>query len=235
MSPSQKTGDEIPKSTNPIAILSAAGRRFTAERTPTETPTMIQIVAAPSIRSNVRGARSRTSLEHGDAGAVRVAEPGPAVLVTREEVLHEDRVLLVPRLVESQPITDQRQVLRRRRLSGEPQCRIAGRHAGRRPRTSIISTMRTTTVAQRSRRTMYRSIQNEKVDESGALRGPAFRGECLLSTYDFTATCASDVNPVDWSKSHLVTLGPRIVTVFAPHVRDPRHDVCAVRTRSRAA
>ena len=58
MSPSQKTGAEIPKRTKPIAARSATDWRRTAERTPIDTPTVSQMVAAPMMRSNVRGARS---------------------------------------------------------------------------------------------------------------------------------------------------------------------------------
>ena len=58
ISPSQKTGAEMPNRTKPIAMRSAAVRRLTAEMTPIVTPRMIQIVAAPVIRSSVRGRRS---------------------------------------------------------------------------------------------------------------------------------------------------------------------------------
>ena len=63
--PSQKTGAEIPNSTKPIAIRSVDARRLTAEMTPIETPTVSQIVAAPAIRSSVRGRRSVTRSSTG--------------------------------------------------------------------------------------------------------------------------------------------------------------------------
>ena len=85
------------------------------------------MVAAPTIRQSVRGARSMTSLLHRDVVAVGVAEPGPAVLVAGDEVLHEVAELDVERLVEVQPLADQLELLRRRRLAGEAQRRVAVR------------------------------------------------------------------------------------------------------------
>ncbi len=186
---------------------------------------MIQIVAAPAIRSNVRGARSRTSLEHGDASAVRVSEPWPAVLVAREEVLHEERVLLVPRLVETESLPDECQVLRRRRLSGEAQCRIAGRHE----------------VEDRERQ-----HQDDEDDESrpekpaddvqehdaegttkrGALEAPRFAsGQFVRFDYLFSDACANPARPAFWSKDHVATFGRDDVDLVRPHVWNPRHDL----------
>ena len=62
ISPSQKTGAEIPNSAKPIAARSTTVRRLTAEMTPIATPNVSQIVAAPAISHSVRGARSMTSL-----------------------------------------------------------------------------------------------------------------------------------------------------------------------------
>ena len=58
ISPSQKTGAEIPKSAKPIATRSTTVRRLTAEITPIATPTTSQMIAAPTISESVRGACS---------------------------------------------------------------------------------------------------------------------------------------------------------------------------------
>ena len=62
ISPSQKTGAEMPKSAKPIARAVDDGRRLTAERTPIATPNVSQMIAAPTISQSVRGARSMISL-----------------------------------------------------------------------------------------------------------------------------------------------------------------------------
>ena len=61
INPSQKTGVEIPTSAKPMDNRSVADRRRTAERTPIPTPSTSQMIAAPAIRSSVRGARCMIS------------------------------------------------------------------------------------------------------------------------------------------------------------------------------
>ena len=58
ISPSQKTGAEMPKSAKPITKRSANERRLMAETTPIRMPTVSQMMAAPMISESVRGAFS---------------------------------------------------------------------------------------------------------------------------------------------------------------------------------
>ena len=58
MSPSQKTGADMPKSAKPIAARSTIDLRLTAESTPMPTPMTSHKVAAPKISQSVLGARS---------------------------------------------------------------------------------------------------------------------------------------------------------------------------------
>ena len=65
MSPSQKTGAEMPKSANPIARRSQSEPGLRAERVPMATPTTTQMIAAPKARKSVRGALSFSSPRTG--------------------------------------------------------------------------------------------------------------------------------------------------------------------------
>ena len=58
ISPSQKTGAEMPKSAKPIARRSTTVRRLIAETTPIRTPTVSQRIEAPTISEIVLGAFS---------------------------------------------------------------------------------------------------------------------------------------------------------------------------------
>ena len=94
ISPSQKTGAEIPKSAKPIAPRSTSGppldRGEHADRDAEHEPDGGG--ARRSARASAAPARrSRSCTEH--VVAVGVAEPGPAVLVAGDEVLDEVAVL----------------------------------------------------------------------------------------------------------------------------------------------
>ncbi len=99
-----------------------------AEMTPIATPTIAQMMRGADREEQ----RPRQPLDelvpHRDPRVVGVAEPRPAVLVAGDEVLHEDPVLLVPGLVEPELLADLGDRLRRRRLAGEANRRIARGH-----------------------------------------------------------------------------------------------------------
>ncbi len=59
--PVQKIGIETPASATVIAARSKNDRRLNADRTPTETPKITQITAAPTASEKVTGARSISS------------------------------------------------------------------------------------------------------------------------------------------------------------------------------
>src|SRR5262249_56235089 len=76
--------------------------------------------------------RARRALEdlglHRLEVPVRVAEPGPAVLVAADERLHEVAELDVERLVQMQPLVDLLDLVRPRRLAPHPPPRVPGPH-----------------------------------------------------------------------------------------------------------
>ena len=60
ISPSQKTGAEMPNSANPMASRSTSVLRLIAEITPITMPAPSQMMDAPRISDSVRGAFSMT-------------------------------------------------------------------------------------------------------------------------------------------------------------------------------
>ena len=80
ISPSQKTGAEMPKSANPMAKRSKTVRRLIAEMTPIRTPTDSHMIDAPTISENVRGAFSMILSRIGTLESYEYPRPGQPYL-----------------------------------------------------------------------------------------------------------------------------------------------------------
>ena len=142
ISPSQKTGAEIPKSAKPIATRSMT-IGVSPPRSRRSRPRRSSQRPLPRRSESVRGARSMIWSLTGTNVVVRVAEARPAVLVADDEVLDEIAVLRVERLVEAEVARDQREFsgvgcLPAKRSAGSP----GRQHERRHERDRTVTTRR---------------------------------------------------------------------------------------------